>query len=295
MRRNRLALMTMPMAGYANQDPFTAGMQGQVAAWNNQPQSPTVAGGAVVPNPAPASPQAYQQQPPHPDQGGSFSPPAGMQPTADGGSSPLDQSYNAIYNNNNQQPPQGTQQPAQQPPQGGQPPQQQFDLSNLTPDAIRRAATEGGLDFTQGIPNETLEKLTIDPATGQPRDFMGGILEMMQHMGTNVYANSVANGGRLANTAMQNTVTGLRQDIPKMVGRYNVAQTLSQKGYHKALAPVISDAARNIVQNNPNIAPAEVEKMVDALVTSLGQHVAGQTTPQEEDHPSTDLGSLFNI
>lgn len=314
-------LQAAGLLGYCNADPFAAGNSGQRMALDGngdvqvgmpglpgmmQPQQQQQTMG-TPPMTAPNIMDYSQAQSQDPNAGTSFAermPAAGTtdDQTQQGGSSPLDQLFNSIYNTKQggeQQPAQGQPAGASPAPPAGEQQQQQpqqsnqpLDLANLPMEQLQKIA--GGIDFTKGIAQETIDKLAINPETNQPHDLVGGVMEMMSHFAQGVYSHSIAGSGKVMGNAMDGRFDQLSTNLPSMVNRHSVASALQAKGYHQSLTPVITNAANQLLQTNPNATPEEVTQTIESLVQAMGQHLSQAAQPAQEEDPSAAASIFFN-
>lgn len=287
----RRKLQAAGMTGYCNMDPFTAAGMPQQPMQQQQPQQqPQQTPPLAAPNTITPATQPVQD----PTNTHSF-------PQAtDEGLSPLDQVMQSLYNGGQEQQPQQPQQQPQQAPnaapqQTAQQPQG-IDLMKLPMDAINKHAQS--MDFSSGIPETTLAKLALDPQTGQPVDMMGGLIEMMNHMGRSVYTQGVQGNSRLVGTSMQQQFEAMQGKLPSMMNRHSVARAIEGKGYHQALQPIVTNAAKQMMQNNPNISADEATATVEQLLQGLQGHLTEQYQhdPQMSEQEQAVLGSsIFDL
>lgn len=277
-------LQASGMPGFHNLDPFSAGSMGMRAPMvadpqqQQQQQAPVHAPNTMVP-------ATYTVQ--DPNAGTSFGQPSPSQPTntATEGSSPIDEIMGKIYNKPSDA---GVQPPQQQPQQQQQP--AGLDLMNLPVDQIRKAASS--MDFTTGLSEDTINKFQVNPETGQPNDLLGGLMEMMQHFGTNLYTSAMTGGAKVYGTALDQRFNNFSQKLPDMVNRHTVASAVQNKGYHKSLEPIVANAANAMLKNNPHVSPEEATQMIDQLVDALGQHLQ---QPASEEYQDNGLGNIFDL
>ena len=305
IKRIRRMTAMAGMVGFRNADPFSAASQPQQqqafqSAPQQQPQYPQ-----QQPQQHPAfSTQPQQQQPPltapntiYPNQQPVQDPDhANAMPSANGeGLSPLDQIMNQFYNDSStQQQPQQQQAPQQAPAQAPQQPQS-LDLTKLNMDDITKHAQ--GMDFSSGVSEDTIAKFAIDPATGQPTDLLGGIMEIMNTFGRNTYSQAVRGSSTLAGTSLQQQMKTMQQGLPSMIGRHQVASAIEGKGYHKAMQPMIAQHAQQLLKTNPNIRPEEATAQIETLVQALSQQLTQQyqhNPEQEQAEQAAHGSSIFD-
>lgn len=287
-------LQAAGMPGYCNMSPFDAGSAGVMApALLEQQQQQLGAPQNQAPPAAPNTVVPSTQQPNDPNLGTSFAAPAPSQPTVDEGSSPLDLAMQQIYNRQASPEQQGGGQQQQQSqndlpqqPNAGTPPAM-LDLMNLPVENIQKVAQ--GMDFTKGLTESTMAKFQVNPETGQPADLLGGIMELMQHVGGNIYTNSLVGGSKVAGTAMTQRFTDLDSRLPTMMNRQAVASTMQSGEYHQALQPVVSNAVNQMLENNPHTTPEQAKAMTDQLIAALGTHL--QPQPEDPEQGNLSAGS----
>ena len=168
---------------------------------------------------------------------------------------------------------------------------QPLDIANLPMEQLQKIA--GGIDFTKGIPQTTIDKLTADPQTGQPVDLVGGMMEMMSHFAQATYSHSIAGSGKVVGNAIDGRFNQLSENLPSMVNRHSVASALQAKGYHQSLTPVVTNAANQLLQTNPNATPEEVTRTVESLVQAMGQHLSQSSQPVQVEEPSAAASIFF--